>query len=96
MSKKPFFILAAACCWLVHDLYAQKKSSVFDQYMQAQADIYGFNGNVLVAQNGKVLYKKSFGYADYNTKITLDSNSVFDCGSIAKEIYSNGYSFVEG
>lgn len=58
--------------------------------MQAQTDLYGFNGNVLVAQNGKVLYKKSFGYADYNAKSKLDSNSIFDCGSIAKEFTAMG------
>jgi CubicO group peptidase (beta-lactamase class C family) len=64
-------------------LCAQQSS--LDNYMQGQADLYGFNGNVLVAKNGTVLYQKSFGYADYNTKNSLNENSVFDCGSIAKE-----------
>jgi CubicO group peptidase (beta-lactamase class C family) len=58
--------------------------------MKGQADLYGFNGNVLVAKNGKVIFKKSFGYADYNTKKELDDNSVFDCGSIAKEFTAMG------
>ena len=58
--------------------------------MQAQTDLYGFNGNVLVTQNGKVLYKRSFGYADYKTKSKLDSNSIFDIGSIAKEFTAMG------
>ena len=58
--------------------------------MQGQAAIYRFNGNVLVAKNGNIVYRQSFGFADYNTKKKLDSNSVFDCGSIAKEFTAMG------
>ena len=39
-------------------LSAQNNTSLFDTYMQAQTDLYGFNGNVLVAKNGTVIYKK--------------------------------------
>lgn len=89
--KKIFIILLSAGCFgLPVTLYAQNNSSVFDEYMQLQTDLYGFNGNVLVSQNGNVIYKKSFGYADYNTKIKLNSNSIFDCGSIAKEFTAMG------
>ena len=69
---------------------AQKNKPLFDTYMKGQAKLYGFNGNVLVAKNGKVIYKKSFGYADYRTKKKLGSNSFFDCGSIAKEFTAVG------
>ena len=71
-------------------LFAQNNRSVFESYMKAQANHYGFNGNVLVSKNGKVIYKKSFGYADYNVKKELDENSLFDCGSIAKEFTAMG------
>lgn len=71
-------------------LIAQNTTPVFDSYMKGQAGLYGFNGNVLVAKNGKVIYKKSFGYADFNLKKELDDNSVFDCGSIAKEFTAMG------
>src|SRR5882757_4604695 len=71
-------------------LFAQNNSSLFDAYMKGQADLYGFNGNVLVSKNGKIVYQKSFGYSDYHTKEALDDNSVFDCGSIAKEFTAMG------
>ena len=72
-------------------LFAQKNGlSVYDMYMQGQAAIYHFNGNVLVAKKGNIVYRQSFGFADYNTKKKLDSNSVFDCGSIAKEFTAVG------
>jgi CubicO group peptidase (beta-lactamase class C family) len=71
-------------------LFAQNNTSLFDVYMKAQTELYGFNGNVLVSKNGIVIYKKSFGYADYNSKKELEDNSVFDCGSIAKEFTAMG------
>lgn len=71
-------------------LNAQNNTSVFDTYLKAQMNLYGFNGNVLVSKNGKVLYQKSFGYSNYNTRKKLNSNSVFDCGSIAKEFTAMG------
>jgi CubicO group peptidase (beta-lactamase class C family) len=71
-------------------LNAQNNISLLDTYMNAQANLYGFNGNVLVSKKGNVVYQKSFGFADYSTRKKLDSNSVFDCGSIAKEFTSMG------
>jgi CubicO group peptidase (beta-lactamase class C family) len=58
--------------------------------MKGQADLFRFNGNVLVSKNGKIIYNKSFGYADYNQKKELNANSIFDCGSIAKEFTAVG------
>lgn len=71
-------------------LYAQNSTSLFEAYMEAQTNLFGFNGNVLISKNGYVIYEKSFGYADYNLKRKLDSNSIFDCGSIAKEFTAMG------
>jgi len=58
--------------------------------MQGQKELYHFNGNVLVAKNGKIVYQKSFGYADYNSQKRLNENSIFDIGSITKEFTSVG------
>ena len=83
--RKLFFLL-----FIPLGTSAQNNASLLDAYMQAQASFYNFNGNVLVAKNGHVIYQKSFGYADYATKKKLDKNSIFDCGSIAKEFTALG------
>ena len=44
-----------------------------------------FNGNILVAQHGKVVYQQSFGYADGSKTKPLSGNMKFDIGSISKE-----------
>jgi CubicO group peptidase (beta-lactamase class C family) len=45
----------------------------------------GFNGSVLVIDNGKELYKKSFGYANFDGKELLNNNSVFELASCSKQ-----------
>jgi CubicO group peptidase (beta-lactamase class C family) len=52
--------------------------------MQAAAKM-GFNGNVLVAKSGKPVYKKSFGYADLDSKEPLSEKSVFTIASVSKQ-----------
>ncbi|KAA5532252.1 serine hydrolase [Taibaiella lutea] len=44
-----------------------------------------FNGNVLLAENGKVLYEKSFGFANQTTKAPLNENSIFELASCSKQ-----------
>lgn len=43
------------------------------------------NGNFLVAEKGKVIYKKSFGIANEETKQPLNENSVFEIASVSKQ-----------
>lgn len=56
-----------------------------EAYMQAQVDVNRFNGNVLVAKNGQILYQKAFGYANYDTKTPLTLNSLFELASVSKQ-----------
>lgn len=74
-------------------------SSCFSQSQQIQANLdtlfqkahnsKTFNGNVLIAQKGKIVYEKAFGQADTN-KILLTTKYRFHIGSIAKEFNAVG------
>lgn len=44
-----------------------------------------FNGNILIAKNHKIIYKKSFGFTDETKRTALNDKSIFNIGSIAKE-----------
>lgn len=46
--------------------------------------------SVLVAQNGKVLYKNSFGYADIENKVAATPETKFRIGSITKQFTASG------
>src|SRR5687768_1710109 len=45
---------------------------------------YGFNGNMLVARDGKILYEKAIGWADYLHRDSLRINSEFELASVTK------------
>lgn len=44
-----------------------------------------FSGNVLIAHKGKVIYQKSFGYADWERKLPLNDSTMFNIGSNGKD-----------
>jgi CubicO group peptidase (beta-lactamase class C family) len=47
-----------------------------------------FNGNVLVAKHGKILYEKAIGWADYLHRIPLNIDSKFELASVTKTMTS--------
>ncbi|MEP6806394.1 MAG: serine hydrolase [Flavobacterium sp.] len=72
----------------VSNLRAQKIKTELDRYFSALAENKQFNGNVLISENGKVIYRKSFGYADFSAKRNNTSNSSFPIASITKTFTS--------
>lgn len=44
----------------------------------------GFNGNILVAKKGKIIFQKAIGWADYLHRDSLNINSEFELASVTK------------
>lgn len=63
---------------------AQNKQINLDQFFSALSRDQQFNGNVLVAENGKIIYEKSFGFADFSSKRLNTTKSSFPIASITK------------
>jgi len=59
-----------------------------DEVMQMLHRTRGFNGNVLVAKHGKIIYENAIGWADYIHRTTLNINSQFELASVTKTITS--------
>lgn len=67
-------------------VFAQKsRIASINNFAAAKHKFHNFNGNILVAEKGKIIYQKSFGYADVKKKIPLSENSVFNIASISKQ-----------
>ena len=49
-----------------------------------------FNGAVLVAKNGKVVYKKALGFADVKGNVPLTTKSSFNLASVSKQFTATG------
>lgn len=61
------------------------KIEKIDLILSHLRDKQQFNGNVLVAEQGKVILKKSYGFSDFRKKTALDTSTVFRIGSITKQ-----------
>ncbi len=55
-----------------------------------KAEANNFSGNVLVAQNGKIILKKGYGLRDREVNSKENGESVFDIGSITKQFTGAG------
>lgn len=44
-----------------------------------------FSGTILIADNGKSIYHKAFGFANVETKQKMDTSSVFELASVSKQ-----------
>lgn len=54
------------------------------RYLDQAARDHQFNGNILLAQDGKIVYKRSYGYRDISNQVPLDDSSRFALASISK------------
>lgn len=59
------------------------------KYMEAAAKM-GFNGNVLTAKNGEIIYQHAFGYRNFETKELLDNQTAFTLCSVSKQFTAMG------
>jgi CubicO group peptidase (beta-lactamase class C family) len=59
-----------------------------DEVMNELHRTRGFNGNVLVAKKGKIIYEKAIGWADYLHRDSLKLGSQFELASVTKTMTS--------
>ncbi|MEJ2637740.1 MAG: serine hydrolase [Calditrichia bacterium] len=71
---------------LVHQTIDAKKAVKIDSFFTARNKRGLFNGAVLVAEKGRVVYEKAFGYADFRKKTPLAPDSSFQLASVSKPL----------
>jgi CubicO group peptidase (beta-lactamase class C family) len=83
ISRLPALVLFLACP--AGTCRAQASGARAEQLMQAYADDGWFMGSVLLAQNGKVVLSKGYGWADAEWSIPNSPSTRFAIASITKE-----------
>ncbi len=68
----------------------QPKVKQIDSLFTSLSSEKKFNGNVLLAEKGNVVYQKSFGLRDEARKLPLDANSIFELASVSKQFTAMG------
>jgi len=72
--------------FLVNMAIAQNKRDKLDEIMKSYHRYNMFDGSVLVAENGKVVYKNAFGMANREWNIPNRTDTKFMIGSVSKPI----------
>jgi CubicO group peptidase (beta-lactamase class C family) len=85
MKKTVLFLSIAV---IIIKVYAQTPSQEINELLKQYTKQNSFNGVALVAQKGKVVLEKGYGYKNATTKLLNDSNTVFQIGSITKQFTS--------
>ncbi|GAA4094925.1 serine hydrolase domain-containing protein [Mucilaginibacter panaciglaebae] len=62
----------------------EKGDKRIDEFIQNLHKTRGFNGNILVAKHGKIIYENAIGWADYLHRDSLKIDSRFELASITK------------
>lgn len=65
--------------------FSQTKLQLFDSVFNELNKEKKFNGNVLIAEKGNIVYTKSFGLANEQTNEKLNANSIFELASVSKQ-----------
>lgn len=83
--------LLLTVAWLLaahSHVLAQDKAAKIDELMKLYNNHQQFNGSVLVAENGKVIFKKGYGMANMEWNIPIETDTKFRLGSITKQFTS--------
>ncbi|HVO74945.1 MAG TPA: serine hydrolase [Ignavibacteriaceae bacterium] len=83
MIKKIFHLLIFCI-----PILAQSKADKIDQLLKIYVENRQFSGAALVAENGKVIYSKAFGYANMEWDIPNTPDTKFRLGSVTKQFTS--------
>ncbi len=72
----------------IRTVISMKKAVTIDSFFTSRYQQKLFNGTVLVAEKGRILYEKSFGYSNLKTREPLHINSLFQLASVSKPLTS--------
>jgi CubicO group peptidase (beta-lactamase class C family) len=76
------------------EIIVSEKHKKIDSLFQEMYDNDNFNGNVLISEKGKIVFKKSYGFAKYE-EIPLSDNSIFNLASITKQFTASAIVLLE-
>lgn len=70
--------------------FAQNREAQFDSLFTHAHAAGQFNGNVLIAEKGTIIFEKSYGLANESTQEPLTAESVFELASVSKQFTAMG------
>jgi CubicO group peptidase (beta-lactamase class C family) len=65
--------------------FAEDNADKIDNLLQMYVDYGQFNGSILVAEKGNIIYKKSFGFANMEWQVPNTTDTKFRLASVSKQ-----------
>ncbi|MFN4315636.1 MAG: serine hydrolase domain-containing protein [Chitinophagaceae bacterium] len=92
MRKNLFLNLKAIILFLIigNFSFAQSRIQKIDQLIDSLILQQKFNGNILIAERGEIIYERSYGIANEATNEKLNRNSIFELASCSKQFTAMG------
>lgn len=81
-------IISGALAFCCIQVVAQKSIERIDSFFVAAGNNENINGNVLIAEQGKIIYQHSFGFSDLERREPNKPGSAFNIASVAKTFTS--------
>lgn len=78
------FFLITHSCFAQNETATGQKIARIDSFITSLATHHLFNGSISVAEQGKIIYKKSVGYADFRRGIPNTDTTRFNLASLSK------------
>lgn len=75
---------------LIANIVLGQKAKQFDSLFQKFCTDSAFNGSVLIAENDKIIYEKSFGLRDMQSQKKINSKTIFQIASVSKQFTAMG------
>jgi CubicO group peptidase (beta-lactamase class C family) len=85
ITKKILLVLIASLLCLSKISFSQDKAEKIDDLLKRYNEYGLFNGSALVAENGKVIFKSGYGFANMEWKVPNTPDTKFRIGSISKQ-----------
>lgn len=70
--------------------FAQSRIQKIDKLLDSLFLLKKFNGNILIAEKGEIIYKRSYGLSNEITKEKLTQKSIFELASCSKQFTAMG------
>lgn len=87
---KKILVLCTLIIFSINFPAQKSKNFLLDSLFTALQKKDAFNGNVLIAEKGKVIFEKSYGIANEATKAKLDLQTKFELASVSKQFTAMG------
>jgi CubicO group peptidase (beta-lactamase class C family) len=83
--RQGFILLILSAALSSTFIYGQTPAEKMDELITAYTRSYKFNGTVLVARGGKIIFERGYGFKNAKDSTKNDVNTIYQLGSITKQ-----------